>query len=71
MEVYRVIHADIKTPHTSIDDCMLQIKAVAQIFKKNQGYSVSEYEALENKLMNIDGFLLTTSVAGLSMENDK
>lgn len=71
MEIYRALHTDIKTPHTSIDDCMLQIKAVAQLFKKNQGYSLSDNEALEDKVMNIDWFLLATGVAGLTIDNDK
>lgn len=71
MEIYRALHTDIKTPHTSIDDCMIQIKAVAEVFKKNQGYSLSDNEALEDKVMNIDWFLLASGVAGLSLNNDK
>lgn len=71
MEIYRALHTDIKTPHTSIDDCMLQIEAVAQLFKKNQDYSLSDNEALEDKVMNIDWFLLATGVAGLTIDNDK
>lgn len=71
MEIYRTQHAEIKTPHTSIDDCMLQIKAVAQLFKKDPGIPFSVYESLDDKIFNIDWFLLATGVAGLSLNNDK
>lgn len=71
MEIYRTLHADIKTPHTSIDDCMLQIEAVAEVFKKNNEVVFDDNESLSYKILNTDLFFLTINGAGLLINNDK
>lgn len=71
MEIYRALHTDIKTPHTSIDDCMLQIEAVAEVFKKNNEVVFDDNESLSYKILNTDLFFLTINGAGLLINNDK
>lgn len=45
-EAYRLNHPDLKTLHTSMDDCMMQIDAVAEVIKANHNVVLPSGENL-------------------------
>lgn len=62
VEVYRENYPDLQTPHTSMGDCLMQIDAVAEVFKVNgqvtygDNQNMAEFHAgIKMSLLQFDG----------------
>ena len=54
MEVYRAKYEEYKTVHTSMDDCMQQIEAVAEVFKGNENVVMTSGKSLTDCILKMD-----------------
>lgn len=69
MEVYRAKHEEYKTVHTSMDDCMQQIEAVAEVFKSFKQVNIPNEENLTDFILKMDICRVTMGGVDLIVKN--